>query len=194
MRSVTISLSSLPNTSAATRRGVTMATTRGAGAVQFNGVYPECGRTPDERLFVAATYCGSWGRSMEQAPSSEAVWTSGVHHIGLTVGKLEETAAFFTDQLGWKVVRRDPAYPAVFVSDGQVVVTLWQAQRPGEPVPFDRFRNVGLHHLALRLGSIDALRALHVRLTRAPGVRIEFGPEPLRGGPTMHMMCYEPSG
>jgi hypothetical protein len=33
-----------------------------------------------------------------------------------------------------------------------------------------------------------------VRLARAPGVRIEFGPEPLRGGPMMHMMCYEPSG
>lgn len=126
--------------------------------------------------------------------TSDAVWTSGVHHIGLTVDRLDETAAFFTGLLGWKVIRRDPAYPAVFVSDGQVKATLWQARGAGEAVPFDRFRNVGLHHLALRLGSVDELRALHVRLAGAPGVRIEFGPEPLRGGPAMHMMCYEPSG
>lgn len=132
--------------------------------------------------------------SMEGAPSAGKKWASGVHHVGLTVARLEESAAFFTEQLGWQVVRRDPDYPAVFVSDGQVLVTLWRARGPGEPIPFDRLRSVGLHHLALRLGSVGELRDLHQRLSRAPGVRIEFAPEPLRGGPTMHMMCYEPSG
>lgn len=51
--------------------------------------------------------------------------TKGVHHIGLTVSKLEESAAFFTTLLGWREVRRNEDYPAIFVSDGHVMVTLW---------------------------------------------------------------------
>ena len=98
---------------------------------------------------------------MEEARESAAASTSGIHHIGLTVGKLEETAAFFVEQLGWKLLRRDPAYPAIFVSDGQVMVTLWQAKGPGETVPFDRFRVTGLPNsnaldrAALELGRED---------------------------------------
>lgn len=44
--------------------------------------------------------------------------TKGVHHIGLTVSKLEESALFFTSLLGWKEVKREIDYPAIFVSDG----------------------------------------------------------------------------
>lgn len=131
---------------------------------------------------------------MADATASEIAWTSGVHHIGLTVDRLEDTAAFFRDQLRWNVIRRDPAYPSIFVSDGHVLVTLWQARGPGGAVAFNRLRNIGLHHLALRLRSVEDLFRLHDRLKSAEGVTIEFAPEPLRGGPAMHMMCYEPSG
>jgi len=53
--------------------------------------------------------------------------------------------------------------------------------------------HIGLHHLALRVGSEQGLKSLHDRLLAA-GVKIEFSPEQLRGGPAMHMMCYDPGG
>ncbi|UYA59168.1 hypothetical protein NAL19_939 [Pectobacterium sp. F1-1] len=50
--------------------------------------------------------------------------THGVHHIGLTVSALEESARFFTTLLGWKEVKRKEDYPAIFGSDGTVMLTL----------------------------------------------------------------------
>lgn len=123
---------------------------------------------------------------------SDAI-TDGAHHIGLTVSRLEDSAGFFTALLGWHEVRRDPDYPAIFVSDGTVLVTLWSTRGAEGPRDFDKDYNVGLHHLALRVASRDMLKTAYERL-RAADVEIEFAPEPLRGGPAMHMMCYEPSG
>lgn len=118
--------------------------------------------------------------------------TKGPHHVGLTVSKLEDSAAFFTAMLGWKEVGRNDGYPAIFVSDGSIMLTLWAA-KDTPPVPFDRKRNVGLHHLALQVQREDALNTLYERL-KGKGVKIEFAPELLRQGPAKHMMCYEPSG
>ena len=118
--------------------------------------------------------------------------TQGVHHIGLTVSKLEQSAAFFTSMLGWNEVRRNPDYPAIFVSDGHVMVTLWQTKT--EPfTAFDKNKNVGLHHVAFMLASEADLSALHEKLVKQ-GVAIEFAPELVRQGPAKHMICYEPSG
>ena len=118
--------------------------------------------------------------------------TTGVHHIGLTVSHLEASAAFFTAVLGWKEVRRDPAHPAIFVSDGTVMVTLWQAKAES-PAPFDRTRNVGLHHVAFAVRTEADLHRVHDRLV-AHHVPIEFPPDVMGSGPAKHMMCYEPSG
>jgi catechol 2,3-dioxygenase-like lactoylglutathione lyase family enzyme len=120
--------------------------------------------------------------------------TLGVHHVGLTVPELAPTLRFFTELLGWKEVGGNPDYPAVFVSDGSVMVTLWRAKDPGNAAPFDKNNNVGLHHLALRVADPEMLDALYRKLDAAADVRIEFAPEPLRSGPTRHMMCYEPGG
>ena len=118
--------------------------------------------------------------------------TSGTHHIGLTVSRLEESAAFFTKLLGWQEVRRREDYPAIYVSDGKIMVTLWAAKE--QPVvEFDRRRNIGLHHLALQVASESDLNGLHEKLA-AQGVNIEFAPEQVGTGPARHMMCYEPSG
>jgi catechol 2,3-dioxygenase-like lactoylglutathione lyase family enzyme len=115
----------------------------------------------------------------------------GAHHIGLAVSKLEATATFFISVLGWKEVRRND-YPAIYVSDGQLMVTLWQTKE--EPAaPFDRKKNVGLHHLALKVESEAALGEVHAALVAA-GTKIEFAPELLGKGPAKHLMCYEPSG
>lgn len=118
--------------------------------------------------------------------------TYGMHHLGLTVSELDASAEFFTHVLGWREARRDPTYPAIFVTDGTLMITLWGV-KSGTPNPFDREKNIGLHHLALAVESVDVLNLVHKKL-EDNGVEIEFSPELLRGGPAMHMMCYEPSG
>jgi catechol 2,3-dioxygenase-like lactoylglutathione lyase family enzyme len=118
--------------------------------------------------------------------------TKGIHHLGLTVSKLEESAAFFTSILGWQEVKRDSDYPAIFVSDGTIMLTLWQ-NKETPATAFDKNRNIGLHHVAFRVESEAELHRLHELLVKHD-VKIEFSPELLRQGPAKHMMCFEPSG
>ena len=121
--------------------------------------------------------------------------TVGVDHVELSVGNLESTRRFFCDCLGWNVVGERPEYPAVFVSDGSLIVTLWQVESPASAVPFDRRANVGLHHLALAVADRSRLDALHERVASWPDVVVEFAPE-LSGkvGPKIHFIVREPSG
>ena len=119
--------------------------------------------------------------------------TQGAHHIGLTVSRLAASAAFFTETLGWREVRRVPEYPAIFVSDGSLMVTLWQAAEPDSTQAFDHKNTIGLHHVAFRVASREALDRVFERVSET-GARIEFAPEWLGEGPAMHMICYEPSG
>ncbi len=118
--------------------------------------------------------------------------TTGVHHIGLAVSNLEESAGFFIKLLGWEEVKRREDYPAIFVKDDALMITLWKTQTE-EPVKFDRKMNVGLHHLALRVKTKEALFQL-LDVLKANQIEIEFEPTLIREGPSMHMMCYEPSG
>jgi catechol 2,3-dioxygenase-like lactoylglutathione lyase family enzyme len=120
--------------------------------------------------------------------------TTGAHHIGLTVPDLMATRNFFVDTLGFRQVGERPDYPAIFVSDGSIMLTLWQTVDPEKATPFDRKNNIGLHHFALKVENLEALNALHQTLLSTTGVEIEFAPEPLGSGPIQHMMCYIPGG
>lgn len=120
--------------------------------------------------------------------------TQGAHHIGLTVPDLTATRDFFTTVLGFNQVGEKPDYPAVFVSDGTVMLTLWQAAIPEQATPFDRKNNIGLHHLALKVESVDALDAVYQTLLNTSGVEVEFAPEPMGKGPIQHLMVYIPGG
>jgi catechol 2,3-dioxygenase-like lactoylglutathione lyase family enzyme len=120
--------------------------------------------------------------------------TSGVDHVGLTVSDLAATRTFFTDCLGWTLLGENPAYPAAFVTDGATRLTLWQVKEQNNHVPFDRHRNVGLHHLAFRVGDLATLRAIHERVTTWPGAVVEFAPERNGAGPKIHCMVREPGG
>ncbi|TKC88805.1 glyoxalase [Trinickia terrae] len=120
--------------------------------------------------------------------------TLGIDHVGLAVRDLAITRDFFVDCLGWTQVGERPGYPAAFVSDGHVVLTLWEVTNRGQRVEFDRKTNVGLHHLALRAGSEEALEEIHARVSQWPGVKVEFAPENLGQGPKRHTMLYEPGG
>ena len=125
---------------------------------------------------------------------SNAPLTQGVHHLGLTIPDLERTRDFFVDVLRFEQIGEVPDYPAVFLSDGNVMLTLWQAEDPESARPFDRKRSIGLHHFALQVADAAALEALHKRLGEESDVEIEFAPERLGGGPTRHMICTIPGG
>ncbi|MEM9447529.1 MAG: VOC family protein [Cyanobacteria bacterium P01_E01_bin.6] len=120
--------------------------------------------------------------------------TQGTHHVGLTVPDLTATRDFFINTLEFTQIGDVPDYPAVFLSDGTVMITLWQAFDPANATPFDRKNIIGLHHVALKVNSIDTLTSIHQTLTTTDGVEIEFAPEPLGNGPAHHMMFYIPGG
>ncbi len=120
--------------------------------------------------------------------------TRGIDHVGLTMRNLQQTRDFFLECLGWTQVGENPAYPAVFVSDGHARVTLWEVKNEDGPVAFDRKSNVGLHYLALRVESKAALNEMAERVSAWPGARVEFAPELLGKGPKKHTMVYEPGG
>lgn len=117
----------------------------------------------------------------------------GIDHIGLSVSDVRASAVFFTDCLGWTVFGEKPDYPAIFVTDGTAKLTLWQVTASA-PNAFDRTRNVGLHHLALKVGSREALDALFAKVVQWPGVEVEFAPELSGKGPKVHAMIREPGG
>lgn len=120
--------------------------------------------------------------------------TTGFDHVGLTVKDLDASRSFFVDCLGWNVVGGRPEYPAVYVSDGSAVLTLWRVEDPATCVELNRRTNVGLHHLALRVPSREVLESLHPRVATWPGVVMEFSPQLSGSGPKVHMMLQEPGG
>jgi catechol 2,3-dioxygenase-like lactoylglutathione lyase family enzyme len=125
--------------------------------------------------------------------SSTAI-TKGAHHIGLTVPDLARTSAFFMATLGFAKVGENADYPAIFLSDKFIMITLRQAGDLATAAPFERKNVIGLHHLALKVENSDALDALHRTLSMTDDVEIEFAPEPLGDGPARHMMCAIPGG
>ena len=129
----------------------------------------------------------------EKDKSQQAV-TKGIHHLGLNVKDLPTTQKFFEDTIGFKKVGEVPEYPAAFVSDGQIMIALFQTQNPQDAINFDRKNNIGLHHFSLKLQSLEDLDQLNDKLSQTEGVTVEFPPEDLHGGPTKHMMCTEPGG
>ena len=119
--------------------------------------------------------------------------TLGIDHLGLTVLDLEKTVSFFTRCLGWKEVGGMPDYPSKFISDGTSVLTIWQAQTEA-PVTFDRKKNVGLHHVAFKLPTEEALNDAFTKIREWPGVNIECSPEFSGAGPKVHFFINEPGG
>ena len=123
---------------------------------------------------------------------TQEIKTHGVHHIGLAVKDLQTTLHFFTEALEFKEIGGKPDYPSVFVTDGHVMVTLWQANK--DAAEFDRKKNIGLHHMAFKLGSFEDLNVMHEKIKDWPGIKIEFAPELVGEGPAKHMIFYEPGG
>jgi catechol 2,3-dioxygenase-like lactoylglutathione lyase family enzyme len=119
--------------------------------------------------------------------------THAVQDVGLAVRDLDEATGFFCGILGFKEVGRNDAYPAVFVSDGGVTLTIWRVTDPGNAVAFNRKTNIGLHPLAVT--DQAALATVYERVRDHPAVMVEFAPEPVRpGSGTHHFICAIPGG
>lgn len=124
--------------------------------------------------------------------SNKTARTKGAHHVGLTVPDLSAARDFFRDALGFEQVGEVPDYPAAFLSDGAIMITLWQAEDPENAVPFDRRSNIGLHHLALSVGDAENLERLSAELAARDDLDLEFEPEGLGNTGIQHMMCRIP--
>jgi catechol 2,3-dioxygenase-like lactoylglutathione lyase family enzyme len=120
--------------------------------------------------------------------------TFGIDHVGLTVRSLKRTLAFFTECLGWEKVGERAEYPAAFVSDGRCLVTLWEAREDKVIVEFNRQNNIGLHHIAFKVGGESELEQAFEKVAEWPGVIVEFKPEALGTSRKKHFMIREPSG
>ena len=72
--------------------------------------------------------------------------TMGVSDVGLSVTDIDSSFAFF-QALGYAKIGADKSYPSYFLSDGYVMITLWQTDEGANS--FDRRKNVGLHQLAI---------------------------------------------
>jgi hypothetical protein len=59
---------------------------------------------------------------------------------------------------------------------------------------FDRKKNLGLHHLALKVSDIESLNILFRKISMWPGVAVEFAPEPVGKGPKVHFMVAVTGG
>lgn len=113
-----------------------------------------------------------------------------VHHIGIRVSD-ERRAVEFYEQLGFRVVYRDPHDPVlVMTTDSGVEINLIVNAAPG----FDgknRLMDVvekvpGFTHVALRVGSIEQAAAW----AKAAGITITEGPKRL--GPGISLFFRDP--
>ena len=108
---------------------------------------------------------------------------------------MDTTTKFFVECLEWENLGRDDSYPQAIVTDGDVILTLWQIDTSLDVETFDRKKNIGLHHLALPVATESVLmEELSSTVSAWPGVQIEFEPELGGQGPRKHMMFTEPGG
>ncbi|MBC7882706.1 MAG: hypothetical protein H7Y37_15535 [Anaerolineae bacterium] len=119
--------------------------------------------------------------------------TRGIHHLGFTVANLALAQAFFIDALNFKLLGENPDYPSSFVTDGVTMITLWGGEAGA--LPFDRRRQIGLHHAAFAIENLEALSALYSKLQDWPGVEIEGAiSSPSVGSQARHFLLRMPGG
>jgi catechol 2,3-dioxygenase-like lactoylglutathione lyase family enzyme len=142
---------------------------------------------------LRTAYPGSY-----EGETNDRCFDSGRHHVGLAVPDLEAAIDFFRDALGWKELGRNDAYPAAaagFITDGSTTLTLWRVEDPATAVPFDRRRNVCLHHPALAVADEPALHTAFEKVRTYPGVSVEFAPgPPWVGSDRKHFIIAMPDG
>lgn len=92
----------------------------------------------------------------------------GVSHLGLSVADVDAAVRFWTEVMGFELFAEDPRYRLLLHRGARVAIGLSDHDF-AVTGPFDE-RHVGLDHLALAVGDLEALRSWQQRLTRL-GVR-----------------------
>ena len=83
-----------------------------------------------------------------------------VHHIAITVNNLEESKRFYTQVLGFEVIkefaREDMGAQAAFVQLNDFQIELWQFQDMKENLnPLDDIKIRGLRHIAFEVDNLE---------------------------------------
>jgi hypothetical protein len=77
------------------------------------------------------------------------------------------------------------------------LLTIWQTDKSASH-PFDRLRNVGLHHLDIEVPSLEALNMAFDVVSKVQGVYVDgegaLKPQAFDGTPSTHAIVFEPSG
>ncbi len=109
------------------------------------------------------------------------------HHIAIYTRDLERLEAFYTQTLGFPVVRRWDSAGIVFVDAGGLWIELTRQDAPDDGTqPRALDQGVGINHLALQVDDIDQsfqqLAGIGVRVLAAPAdyrnVRVAFLADP----------------
>jgi len=90
---------------------------------------------------------------------------AGIGHVLLRVADEEASKRFYRDVLGFKIAEEDPEHGGVFMTLGDSFHTLDIGQHPSpENAPRPRREQIGLAHIAFRVGSYAALREAYAHL------------------------------
>ena len=109
------------------------------------------------------------------------------HHIAIYTRDLERLEAFYTQTLGFPVVRRWDSAGIVFVDGGGLWIELTRQDAPDDGTqPRALDQGVGINHLALQVDDVDQsfqqLAGIGVRVLAAPAdyrnVRVAFLADP----------------
>lgn len=134
-----------------------------------------------------------WSGKRERKRTMDSPLTHGLHHLGLTVSDLNAARDFFTDALGFQLLGEDVDYPSAFVKDEVVMITLWGAEP--DATPFNRRKQVGLHHAAFAVKKHADLETLQARLKSWPGVTFDSEiSAPRVGSDARHFLIRMPGG
>ena len=96
----------------------------------------------------------------------------GIGHVNLRVADQEASKRFYRDVLGFVIAEEDPEHGGVFMTLGDNFHTLDIGQHPApETAPRPQRGQIGLGHIAFRVGSYAALRDAYTHLV-SNGVEI----------------------
>jgi catechol 2,3-dioxygenase len=98
---------------------------------------------------------------------------SSIGHVLLRVADEEASKRFYRDVLGFRIAEQDPEHGGVFMTLGDGFHTIDIAQHPSpQDAPRPRHGQLGLAHIAFKVGSYAALRDAYTHLLKS-GVEIQ---------------------
>ena len=116
-----------------------------------------------------------------------------IHHIAITVNNLSESVKFYTDILGFKVVkefeRKDLDAKATFIKLDNFQIELWQFEDMKENSnPLDDIKVKGIRHIAFEVDNLNRI------ITELKKKGLEFSEPKLGAIGHNHSFTIDPNG